>query len=285
MVMRGSSLADKRVISRLNSDFVPFELNVTDQGFPKTARALTPLKHTHTKSRFAQKAFASSTVLTPDGEDVLGNSGTGFRWQAETATNYNPDQFLIYLDDAHRRYQRRLGLSAPSTLEAHNLLYLGGQLRRHNVSDRELDTLLKHFSQVAIALTSGPSSKALPGEVEIAHAYLRSILENHRIPASDLVRGLASNLAPTQQGKEAGSLEPLIALLDRYSVSGADLWDLAEHPVRGALKKGVLGQSACQAEKREGERVFRSFLSKYQIPLPELYRAGSETWSRIAKGK
>jgi hypothetical protein len=90
----------------INTNFVPYELNITDQGFPAIIPGLKPWQKAYNKSKFYHEAFATSIAFTPDGAIPMGSSGSGFFWQWKTAANYHPDRYLEFLKDARNRFSQ-----------------------------------------------------------------------------------------------------------------------------------------------------------------------------------
>jgi hypothetical protein len=102
----------------VNDRFIPIELNITDQGFPENVPGLNPWHRAFDKLKFAKSAFATSTVLTPDGSSAIGTSGSGFAWEWRTAANYHPDRYLVFLNQSLDRYSRICEVKANPNLNA-----------------------------------------------------------------------------------------------------------------------------------------------------------------------
>jgi hypothetical protein len=93
------------VIETLNRDFVAVEINITDQGFPKID-GLKPWEIAFDKKKSYKFGFATTAVLSPDGRQFFGHSGSGHLHEFETSTNYHPEKFLAYLKASHERFTR-----------------------------------------------------------------------------------------------------------------------------------------------------------------------------------
>ncbi|HYF49329.1 MAG TPA: hypothetical protein VEJ63_07985 [Planctomycetota bacterium] len=104
--MRGSVLSDKKVAEVIKKDFVLYELNVTEEGFPEDVPALKPWETAYKKQWLYKMAFATSAVISPDGQKFFGSSGSGFAEEAEISPNYNPDLFIECLGESRKRYDR-----------------------------------------------------------------------------------------------------------------------------------------------------------------------------------
>jgi hypothetical protein len=112
MLTRGSSLSDDNVIDLVNNSFVPVELNITDQGFPKSITGLRAWQKAYATNDFYKTAFATSLVLTSDGSMPLASSGAGFVWQWRTSANYHPDGYLAFLRQGLKRFQQLPGVAS-----------------------------------------------------------------------------------------------------------------------------------------------------------------------------
>jgi hypothetical protein len=104
---RGSSLSDNRVIDYINKNFIALDDNISDVGFPPNTPALAPwgrwLQRHEANTR---NGFTTSVVMTPDGNMPLGTSGSGYISEWHTSICYNADKYLMFLQDALKRYQQ-----------------------------------------------------------------------------------------------------------------------------------------------------------------------------------
>jgi hypothetical protein len=116
--MRGSVLSDDKVMAEIAKNFVAFELNATDDGFPKNAPALSPWETAWKNNGFYKMAFATSTVIDPTGKFALGSSGAGYRHEAATATNYNADKYGAFLQESLKRHERLQQIENDMTISA-----------------------------------------------------------------------------------------------------------------------------------------------------------------------
>lgn len=183
-------------------------------------------------------AFATSLVLGPEAEHFYGSSGSGYRSQAATATNYHPEKFLTYLEESHARYGRS-----------------GGPTRLEDDLYRDV-----HAAAVALALNK---SKTLPGEVDEALSTLRKIAG--QLSAADIISYVAS------VSRRPESFEDFRQLMADREVAGEDLMDLLSPIVRGGLSKHFYG-IADKGEQKELLNQLSLFSKKYDIPHRELIR-------------
>mgnify|MGYP001581611203 CR=1 FL=1 len=114
--MEGSSFSDGKVIEKLAAEFVAVKLNVTDDGWPEDVPALTAWQEAFTRDWRHKYGFATSVVIGPDGQWVYGTSGSGYKWEWETAINYHPDKYLSYLDECLDRFRRIEAILADASL-------------------------------------------------------------------------------------------------------------------------------------------------------------------------
>lgn len=92
-------LSHQPIIDKLNRDFIPLEINLAEQEWPKDLPALWPWKLVFDigKGIYTQ-GFTSCIMVTPDGKEQLsdaGNSGAG-NWK--TSAHYHNDKFIEFLD-------------------------------------------------------------------------------------------------------------------------------------------------------------------------------------------
>jgi hypothetical protein len=98
--MEGSSLSDEAVINLLNSKFVALFANFDVSGFPEGIPAINNYRNKWMRSKLLRTGIATSAVVDPSGRTLLGESGGSFFMLWKTATNYHPDKFLAYLENA-----------------------------------------------------------------------------------------------------------------------------------------------------------------------------------------
>lgn len=98
--MEGSSLSDESVINLLNSKFVSLYANFDVYGFPDGIPALAKYRRLWRNSKMLKTGIATSVVVDPSGQQVLGESGSSFFLLWKTATNFHPDKFFVYLENA-----------------------------------------------------------------------------------------------------------------------------------------------------------------------------------------
>lgn len=93
------------------------EINLTDQGFPKDAPALSLWERAYgTKDAF-KSAFATSLVMGPNGKWPFGSSGSGYLADFGNAINYHPDMFAKYLDESLARWKRAVAIASDEALD------------------------------------------------------------------------------------------------------------------------------------------------------------------------
>jgi len=102
---RGRALSDSKVIEMLNKDFIPFELNLTDQKFPETMPALLGWNLAYSLSPFKDMGFTGCVVLTPDGKKDLGNAGDPSITNWQSCPQYYGDKFVTVLEKALKKYK------------------------------------------------------------------------------------------------------------------------------------------------------------------------------------
>lgn len=102
---RGRALSDPKVIETLNRDFIPFELNLTDQKFPETMPALLGWNIAYSLSPFKDLGFTSCVVITPDGKKELGNAGDPSMSNWKTCAQYYGERFEDFLEKALKKYK------------------------------------------------------------------------------------------------------------------------------------------------------------------------------------
>lgn len=116
--MKSSSLSDPHVIQKLNTDFIPLEINITDQGFPKEIPALALWEKAYNSKRSFQFGFATSVGVEPQGRFPLGTSGSGYLSEKDTSINYHPDKYLRFLTEVLDRDRRARSIAQDPGLTA-----------------------------------------------------------------------------------------------------------------------------------------------------------------------
>jgi hypothetical protein len=109
---RGSSLSDDQVISKVNSDFIAVDNNISDQDWPADTPALDPWQRWlsfHPNN--AQNGFTTSVVISPDGKMALGTSGSGYISEWHTSVCYDAKKYSGFLDGTLERYKQYLDLA------------------------------------------------------------------------------------------------------------------------------------------------------------------------------
>jgi hypothetical protein len=99
--MEGGPLSDANVIALLNSKFVALYANFDVSGFPEGIPAIEKKYRSLWRlGKLFKTGVATSAVVDSSGSRLLGESGgcNGLQWK--TATNFRPDKFLVYLENA-----------------------------------------------------------------------------------------------------------------------------------------------------------------------------------------
>jgi hypothetical protein len=81
-------------------------VNITDDGFPESVPALQWWKQVYAQAGRKHTGFAQCIMIESDGQFPIGSSGRGERHEFDIATAYNPDKFLIALNDSLDWWQR-----------------------------------------------------------------------------------------------------------------------------------------------------------------------------------
>ena len=98
--MEGSSLSDPAIIDMLNTKFIPLYADVDVYGFPEGFPAIEKYRKMWHFMEKHKWGIATSAVVSSSGQNMLGESGSGFFWEWKTATNYYPDKFMKYLQES-----------------------------------------------------------------------------------------------------------------------------------------------------------------------------------------
>lgn len=115
-MMEGSSFSDEKVIEKIHAEFVALKLNVTEQGWPEELPGLALWEEAFGRDWRHRFGFATSVVLGPSGEPAFGTSGSGYRWEWETAINYHPEKYLAFLEGSRERFREAVRIDADTTL-------------------------------------------------------------------------------------------------------------------------------------------------------------------------
>jgi len=108
--MRSSVLTDDRVIQRVNTQYIPVQLNVTKSGFPID---VMPVLAYHklfyaTNPWLYPKGFANYNVFDPIAKTGLGTYGAS---SSNMIEHCNPDRFLQFLDSCDAKYAKILDMN------------------------------------------------------------------------------------------------------------------------------------------------------------------------------
>jgi len=90
--MRASALSDDQVIKTVNEFFVPVEINVTVNGFPKQLPAMRIVEGIYNSNWRNEFGFASCLILDSEGNIILGTSITS----ALSEIKERPDPELLF---------------------------------------------------------------------------------------------------------------------------------------------------------------------------------------------
>lgn len=116
--MKSGPLSNADVIKKINDQFVPLEINITDDGFPSTIPGLKLWEKAYKSSVSFKVGFATTVVTDPKGKYPLGTSGSGYLGDYDEAINYHTDKYLQFLDGSLNRARRAHELEANMSLTA-----------------------------------------------------------------------------------------------------------------------------------------------------------------------
>ena len=100
-------LSQPKVIERLNRDFIPLEINLTDQGWPKEIPALWGWKLVFGTWDHFKKGYTGMMITTPDGKTELGSAGDPSISAWKTSAHYHEDKFHQVLDKSLAAFKAR----------------------------------------------------------------------------------------------------------------------------------------------------------------------------------
>jgi hypothetical protein len=98
-------LSDPEIVTRLNRDFVPVQLNLTDEGFSPAVTGLKPAQDTYASFSFCKQAYGGGDVITPDGKVSIGTTGNTVL-EGFTCFRQGPAKLVKYLDDCRDRFRK-----------------------------------------------------------------------------------------------------------------------------------------------------------------------------------
>lgn len=93
------------VIARLNADFVPVTVNITDDGWPAGVPALAPWVWGYDAWPFSKLGFVNALVCDAAGKLPYAWAGSGMKSEFRESANYHPDLFLRFLDRSEANRQ------------------------------------------------------------------------------------------------------------------------------------------------------------------------------------
>lgn len=109
--MRAVALADLEIQKVINYNFVPLKVEMKKGAaeYPLDWKALSRWRATYKFNLFGEEkqGFTMCTVVTPDLEMELGNTGSAFVWEMFDSIAYDRDRFLKMVNDANRHGQER----------------------------------------------------------------------------------------------------------------------------------------------------------------------------------
>jgi hypothetical protein len=125
--LRVGALSDQRVIALVNERFVPVWVNIRTDPLPETPVLSQVLLKTqvtpdrHVDDLFSKGFFLRSLVLTSDGQALLNPQADTVKGSMETYSQkgyfayaqVKPDDYLLMLDSALRRFDAVADASAP----------------------------------------------------------------------------------------------------------------------------------------------------------------------------
>ena len=116
--MKSGPLSDADLIKKINDQFVPLEINITDDGFPDDLPALKLWEKAYKSNNGFKVAFATTVVIEPKGKYPLGTSGSGYLGDYDKAINYDADRYTKFLDQALGFAKRARELETSKALTA-----------------------------------------------------------------------------------------------------------------------------------------------------------------------
>ena len=99
-------LSDDKVIAELYKSFVPVEINITTKGWPDEAQGLWPWKLAYTMVPHFKNGFVFIIALDPTGKRVVHEAGNPGIENVTNAASYNPDKFLVFLDETKEKFAK-----------------------------------------------------------------------------------------------------------------------------------------------------------------------------------
>jgi len=106
--MRTSALSDDQVIQTVNEFFIPVEINVTRDGFPKQLPAMKIVEGVYNSNYRNEFGFASCLVLDPEGKFILGTSAftKDIKDKIETQILFSPKHFMQFIVISLERFKK-----------------------------------------------------------------------------------------------------------------------------------------------------------------------------------
>jgi hypothetical protein len=114
--MKSGPLSNPDVIKKVNAEFIPVEINLTDEGFPASIPALQLWQKAFEEKPSHKMGFATTVIVEPKGKYPLGTSGSGYLGEYATAINYHTDKYLKFLAEFLDRARRARELETSTKL-------------------------------------------------------------------------------------------------------------------------------------------------------------------------
>lgn len=93
------------MIEKLNRDFIPLELNISDKGFPENLKGLGRWKRIYSLNPISKYGFTACVVVSPDGKDQIADAGSASAELWRTSAHYHGATFLKMLDESLKKFK------------------------------------------------------------------------------------------------------------------------------------------------------------------------------------
>jgi len=101
-------LSHQPIIDKLNRDFIPLEVNLTNQKWPDELPALWGWKLAFEIGKgIYKKGFTSCIMVTPDGKTHLADAGNPGAENWRTSAHYHNDKFEAFLNEGLKKYKEQ----------------------------------------------------------------------------------------------------------------------------------------------------------------------------------
>jgi len=106
--MRASALSDDQVIKTVNEFFVPVEINVTVNGFPKQLPAMRIVEGIYNSNWRNEFGFASCLTLDSEGNMILGTSAilNDIKERLDPELFFSPRRYMEFIVVSLERFKK-----------------------------------------------------------------------------------------------------------------------------------------------------------------------------------